>query len=169
MMNKLTLLVRDEEGMTLVELLAVIVILSIVAAMGGVAIAGVIQRSREDARVADVQMLYEAATLAESSDSYISKQKAPVTAGGSKTDITAKDLNDQNYATSVGFLMAADGKTSTATNVVFKLVPSATGGADKLTISIPKESTFAGSKPNADFMDKEAKDVKGLTRGDFFK
>lgn len=56
-MNKLALLVKDEEGMTLVELLAVIVILSIVAAIGGVAIAGVIQRSREDARVADVQML----------------------------------------------------------------------------------------------------------------
>ena len=56
-MNKLALLVKDEEGMTLVELLAVIVILSIVAAIGGVAIAGVIQRSREDARVADVKML----------------------------------------------------------------------------------------------------------------
>ena len=159
MMNKLTLLVRDEEGMTLVELLAVIVILSIVAAIGGVAIAGVIQRSREDGRVADIQMLYEAATLAETSDAYISKD-----AKGK----TAKDLNDAGYATSVNFLTDSSGKT-TAAGVLFKVVAGKGGGVDKLQVTIPQNSMYAGSKGNTELQDKDAKDIKGLTRDTLFK
>lgn len=165
-MNKLALLVKDEEGMTLVELLAVIVILSIVAAIGGVAIAGVIQRSREDARVADVKMLYEAATLAEASDSYISKN----TTAGSGTpaaSVTAKMLNTEGYATSVGFLKASNGTTDTSDKVTFKLVAKS-GSADKLTMTIPKEVTYAGSKPNKELLDKEAKHIKALTRETLF-
>ena len=158
MMNKLTLLVRDEEGMTLVELLAVIVILSIVAAIGGVAIAGVIQRSREDGRVADIQMLYEAATLAETSDAYISKDSAGK---------TAKDLNDAGYATSVNFLTDSAGAT-TAAGVRFTVVAGTGGGVDKLVVTIPEKSMYAGSKGNVALNDKDAKGIKGLTRDTLF-
>ncbi|MCJ1990394.1 type II secretion system protein [Lactococcus carnosus] len=163
-MNKLALLVKDEEGMTLVELLAVIVILSIVAAIGGVAIAGVIQRSREDARVADIQMLYEAATLAEASDSYISKN----------TTVTAAALNTQGYATSVNFLMDnASPAVSTANQVIFSVTPGAGGAADKLVVAIPANVTFAGSKGNKDLTTgatalSGAKEIKALTRTTLF-
>ena len=159
-MNKLLLLVKDEEGMTLVELLAVIVILSIVAGIGGVAIAGVIQRSREDGRVADVQMLYEAATLAEASDSFISK-------GGSGTNVkpgdpvTAKMLNTSGYATSVSFLKdKSDGDTSEKA----KFVLVSTSGANKLQLSIDKGAFLAGSKENVEMKDMDAGKVKALTR-----
>lgn len=165
-MNKLALLVKDEEGMTLVELLAVIVILSIVAAIGGVAIAGVIQRSREDGRVADVQMLYEAATLAEASDSYISK-----TGGGTTpaTPVTATMLNTQGYATTISFLKDANNSGSTADSVTFKLdAPTVAGGASRLIMSIPQNVTYAGSKANKPLGDQNASQVKAMTRTDLF-
>ena len=160
-MNKLLLLVKDEEGMTLVELLAVIVILSIVAGIGGVAIAGVIQRSREDGRVADVQMLYEAATLAEASDSFISK------GGGGKVGdaVTAKKLNAAGYATSVSFLKNKD-NADTSDKATFVLV--VTSGANKLQLSIAKDSFLAGSKPNIEMKDMDAGKVKALTRDTVF-
>lgn len=160
-MNKLLLLVKDEEGMTLVELLAVIVILSIVAGIGGVAIAGVIQRSREDGRVADVQMLYEAATLAEASDSFISK-------GGSGTAgeaVTAKALNTAGYATSVAFLK---NKSDVDTSDKASFVLVGTSGANKLQLSIDAGSFLAGSKENAEMKDYDAGKIKTLTRASVF-
>jgi type IV pilus assembly protein PilA len=54
---------NDEEGMTLVELLATIVILAIISAIGVVAIGGVIQKSKEDAGVSNVQQALNAAEL----------------------------------------------------------------------------------------------------------
>ena len=160
-MNKLLLLVKDEEGMTLVELLAVIVILSIVAGIGGVAIAGVIQRSREDGRVADVQMLYEAATLAEASDSFISK------GGGGKVGdaVTAKKLNAAGYATSVSFLKNKD-NADTSEKAKFVLV--STSGANELQLSIDKGAFLAGSKENVEMKDMDAGKVKALTRDTVF-
>lgn len=167
-MNKVLLLARDEEGMTLVELLAVIVILSIVAAIGGVAIAGVIQRSREDARVADIQMLYEAATLAESSDSYISKNTVGASGTTGAKVVTAADLKDKSYSTSVAFLVGEDGKTSTAKNVTFNLKAGEKGAADRLIMNIPEKVTYAGSKANVKLENKDAEGIKTLTRSTVF-
>ena len=163
MMNKLTLLVRDEEGMTLVELLAVIVILSIVAAIGGVAIAGVIQRSREDARVADIQMLFEAATLAESSDSFISKGGG----GTAGTAVTATQLHSKGYATSIAFLKNLSG-TSTGDKAKFTLKASTATDAAKLQLSLDGDATFAGSKGNVALTDLSTQQVKELTRTELF-
>lgn len=172
-MNKLALLVKDEEGMTLVELLAVIVILSIVAAIGGVAIAGVIQRSREDARVADVQMLFEAATLAESSDSFISKGGAATTTNGTTTQpvagtvVTAKQLGDAGYSTSVAFLKDKDGK-DVPELAKFKLAPSTATEAAKLQLTLDAGIILAGSKANIVKTDMTATEVKNLTRATLF-
>lgn len=174
-MNKLALLVKDEEGMTLVELLAVIVILSIVAAIGGVAIAGVIQRSREDARVADVQMLFEAATLAESSDSFISRGGAGTPAAGQSAAIppkagdpvTAKQLGDAGYSTSVAFLKDRDGK-STAEKAKFILEASTASTAAKLQLSLEEKIIVAGSKENIAKTKLTTTDVKELTRATLF-
>lgn len=168
-MNKLALLVKDEEGMTLVELLAVIVILSIVAAIGGVAIAGVIQRSREDARVADIQMLYEAATLAESSDSFIS-QGGKTTAVPNPTPgdpVTAQQLSDAGYATSIAFLKDVNGNPTTG-KAKFTLLASTASTAAKLQLSIDDNATFAGSKGNVAKNNMTTTDVKELTRATLF-
>jgi prepilin-type N-terminal cleavage/methylation domain-containing protein len=54
---------KDEKGMTLIELLAVIVILGIVAAIASIAMSSVIEKSRAQAFVGNAYAMYEAARL----------------------------------------------------------------------------------------------------------
>lgn len=58
---------KDQRGLTLVELLAVVVILAIVGAIAFVAIGNVIENSKKDAHVANAQQLISAAKLYEAS------------------------------------------------------------------------------------------------------
>lgn len=58
---------KDEQGLTLVELLAVVVILAIVGLIAFVAIGNVIENSREDAHIANAQQIISAAELYEAS------------------------------------------------------------------------------------------------------
>src|SRR5690625_1654727 len=58
---------KDERGLTLVELLAVVVILAIVAAIAFVLIGNVIDNSKKDAHVANAQQLIASAKLYEAS------------------------------------------------------------------------------------------------------
>ena len=55
---------KNQKGLTLVELLAVIVILGIIAAIAVPAIANIIDNSRKDAHVANAESMYDAARLA---------------------------------------------------------------------------------------------------------
>ncbi|AOM82353.1 type II secretion system protein [Salisediminibacterium beveridgei] len=55
---------KNQKGLTLVELLAVIVILGIIAAIAVPAVANIIDNSRKDAHVANAESLYNAARLA---------------------------------------------------------------------------------------------------------
>ncbi|GMB07469.1 type II secretion system protein [Thermolongibacillus altinsuensis] len=54
---------KNEKGMTLIELLAVIVILGIVAAIASIAMRNVIEKSRAQAFVGHAYAMYEAARL----------------------------------------------------------------------------------------------------------
>ncbi|WP_047376042.1 prepilin-type N-terminal cleavage/methylation domain-containing protein [Exiguobacterium sp. ZOR0005] len=54
---------KDERGLTLVELLVVVVILGIIAAIAVVAIGGIIENSKKDAMVADAKQMISAAKL----------------------------------------------------------------------------------------------------------
>ncbi|MCT4785232.1 prepilin-type N-terminal cleavage/methylation domain-containing protein [Exiguobacterium aestuarii] len=54
---------KDERGLTLVELLVVVVILGIIAAIAVVAIGGIIENSKKDAMVADARQMISAAKL----------------------------------------------------------------------------------------------------------
>lgn len=62
-MKKMKQIMKDEEGLTLVELLAVVVIMAIIAGIAAVSISKVIQRSREDAQVVNVQQMMASANL----------------------------------------------------------------------------------------------------------
>lgn len=63
---------KDERGMTLVELLAVVVILAIVGVIAFVAIGNVIENSKKDAHIANAQQVISAAELYEASGGEIS-------------------------------------------------------------------------------------------------
>ncbi|GGN48867.1 prepilin-type N-terminal cleavage/methylation domain-containing protein [Oceanobacillus indicireducens] len=58
---------KDERGLTLVELLAVVVVLAIVGLIAFVAIGNVIENSKKDAHVANAQQVISAAELYEAS------------------------------------------------------------------------------------------------------
>ena len=62
---------KDQRGLTLVELLAVVVILAIVAAIAFILIGNVIENSRKDAHVSNAQQLISAAKLWEASGNQI--------------------------------------------------------------------------------------------------
>ena len=63
MLNKFKKQMKNEKGLTLIELLAVIVILAIVAAIAIPAIGGIIQSSKEKAVIADAQNVLAAANI----------------------------------------------------------------------------------------------------------
>jgi type IV pilus assembly protein PilA len=68
-MKKFTKILKNEKGLTLIELLAVIVILAIVAAIAVPAIGGIIDSSREKAILADTSAILSGAKLAVTSGS----------------------------------------------------------------------------------------------------
>lgn len=72
MKKLLKMLKKDERGLTLVELLAVIVILAIVGAIAFVAIGNVIENSRQDAHISNALQVISAAELYEASGNSIS-------------------------------------------------------------------------------------------------
>ncbi|CUA80937.1 prepilin-type N-terminal cleavage/methylation domain-containing protein [Anoxybacillus suryakundensis] len=66
-------LIRNEKGLTLIELLAVIVILGIIAAIAIPSIGGLIENSRKDAHIANAQQMVNAARLAYTADSTVTE------------------------------------------------------------------------------------------------
>ncbi|MCP8968500.1 type IV pilin protein [Ectobacillus ponti] len=104
-------LLRNEKGLTLIELLAVIVILGIVAAIAIPAIANVIQKSNVNAVKADAMQILNAAKT------YVADNGVPASGTISNTDMGdyVSDSKISTYTVTVG----ADGKTFTisASNV----------------------------------------------------
>lgn len=64
-MKKTIQRLKNERGLTLVELLAVIVILAIIAVIAFVFIGGIIENSKKDAHIANAQQIISAAKLHE--------------------------------------------------------------------------------------------------------
>lgn len=93
-MKKMKQLLKNQKGLTLVELLAVIVILAIVAAIAVPAIGNIIENSRYNAVKADATNVLSAAQL------YFTDE-------ASETTVDIKTLKEQNYLESEGSIKGA--------------------------------------------------------------
>ncbi|MCA1057876.1 type II secretion system GspH family protein [Rossellomorea aquimaris] len=88
MLKKMGQRLKNERGLTLIELLAVVVILGIIAAIAVPSIGGLINNSKKDAHIANGQQIVSAARLAVTS--------IEVDATDGKT-FTLKELVDGGY------------------------------------------------------------------------
>ncbi|MED4037469.1 prepilin-type N-terminal cleavage/methylation domain-containing protein [Niallia taxi] len=112
--------IKNEKGLTLIELLAVIVILGIIAAIAIPSIANIIHKSREDAVKADAIQIINSAKM------YIAGE-------GSKDTITKTDLD--SYLNDVSTFSAFT--VNVTTNATSKdTVISLTGDGAKGNVSI---------------------------------
>ena len=125
MLKKFKKQMKNEKGLTLIELLAVIVILAIVAAIAIPAIGGIIENSKYNAVKADALNVINAAQLYYLDDT------------NGKTDVTVKKLVDEKYMDNSGKIPG----TATVTRVM----PHALTGTGAIDYSNGKNVTFTGA------------------------
>lgn len=115
---------KDQKGLTLIELLAVIVILAIIAAIAIPAIGNIIENSRYSAVKADATNVLSAAQVY-------------YTENADQTSVSINKLTTDGFLTSPGKI------DSTSGNAASNFVTKATDGKMALTTA---EITFSGSK-----------------------
>lgn len=98
MVRNLKKRLKDQRGLTLVELLAVIVILGIVAAIAVPSIGGIINKTKDDAKVAEGIQIISAAKM------YVSAHKVPSdkTLESAELDQYLDSVDDKGYVVTVG-------------------------------------------------------------------
>ena len=115
MRKKIEELRNREEGFTLVELLAVIVILGLIVAIAIPAIGGVIDRARNDSETAETQLIIDAARLY-----YTTNPTAPGT-------VTTQKLIDEGYLEERSDGEAQDGTVDKNADGKLEFTPAAGG------------------------------------------
>ncbi|UOQ86162.1 prepilin-type N-terminal cleavage/methylation domain-containing protein [Gracilibacillus salinarum] len=97
MMKKVWKLWKEEKGFTLVELLAVIVILAIIVAIAVPAVGNIIDRAEEGANEAEAELVENAARLAFLAAESGGDEADWVYDGGDSVNITVDELRTNNY------------------------------------------------------------------------
>ena len=133
---------KEEKGLTLIELLAVIVILAIIAAIAIPAIGNIIQNSRENAVIADAQNVLSAANLyfSEKGKEKTVTADALITAGylESKGKLTTATVTNDSPDT-ITFTGEAGNKTASASGATAATLSEDGRGALTITDGAPAE------------------------------
>lgn len=124
--------IKNEKGLTLIELLAVIVILAIIAAIAIPAIGNIIDSSRVKAAKAD------AANILSSAQLYFTENTAATEFTGAKTKPDADTPEWKAYVTDLGTI-----ETFTVSKTAGTVTTTGTSGGKKYTID---ETTLADLK-----------------------
>ncbi|GMB07464.1 prepilin-type N-terminal cleavage/methylation domain-containing protein [Thermolongibacillus altinsuensis] len=91
-------IIKNEKGLTLIELLAVIVILGIIAAIAIPSIGGIINKSKDDAKIAEGIQIINAAKLYMTANTPAS---FPATLTNTELDPYLDSVKDKNYTVTV--------------------------------------------------------------------
>lgn len=132
-MKNIKRIMKDEEGLTLVELLAVVVIMAIIAGIAAVSISKVIQRTREDAQVVNVQQMLASANLYD-----IQEEE------GLKDNTSLSTMKEEGVIKSYEFVKGKEAKDKKAT--ADKIVFNKNKENGEIIATIPKGSLIAGQK-----------------------
>ncbi|MEB8417849.1 pilus assembly FimT family protein [Enterococcus casseliflavus] len=146
--NRFNKLMKDETGLSLVELLAVVVIIAILSGIGVIAIGNIIQNAREDAAISDVQTAYSAAVLHQSTSEGLAS-------GGNNNTFTLADVNTAGLYNGGGF--------ASLSTVLFTITSEGT-----LTMDLPAAALSAGTKPSVAITGMDQDAVSSLTRAQLF-
>ena len=133
-------LLKNQKGFTLVELLAVIVILGIIAAIAIPSIGAIIDNSKKDAHIANAEMLVSAARLAIASNDTALLDGT----GDDANKITMDELAKNGYLESKIEDPDASGTYYTDDSYV-RYYPSPVGGkTDKYTVYLKGSKRYVG-------------------------
>lgn len=140
-MKRLRRLFNNQKGFTLVELLAVIVILGIIAAIAIPSIGSIIDNSKKDAHVSNAEMLMSAARLAVASND---TDLWSATTGDKDTNINMAELVSDGYLENT--IEDPDTGEAYAGKGYVTYNPNSASGTDKYSVYLEGSKRFVGTK-----------------------